>query len=205
MNGQSETRPGPSLFRWALWGVAAFGVAAVVYIIVQASTNPDANRGLRAFAKGEMAALQTPAEPRPAPVTTIYDPEGQPLRLSAFRGEVVVLNLWATWCPPCVAEMPTLAALAAHYEGQPVRVLAVSIDRPDDVDRARAFIGQHAPLEFYSDPNMKLAFDLVPPAPGMPTTVIYGADGVERARLSGGADWGGDDAKALVDHVLAAE
>jgi thiol-disulfide isomerase/thioredoxin len=205
MNGQSEARPGPSLFRWALWGVAAFGVAAVVYIIVQASTNPDANRGLRAFAKGEMAALQTPSEPRPAPVTTIYDPQGEPVRLGDFRGEVVVLNLWATWCPPCVAEMPTLAALAAHYEGQPVRVLAVSIDRPDDVDRARTFIGQHAPLDFYSDPNMKLAFDLVPPAPGMPTTVIYGADGVERARLSGGADWSGADAKALIDHVLAAE
>ena len=75
----------------------------------------------------------------------------------------------------------------------------------EDQRLARAFIGQHAPLDFYSDPNMKLAFDLVPPAPGMPTTVIYGADGVERARLSGGADWSGADAKALIDHVLAAE
>ena len=205
MSDQSAAKPGPRLFGKVLWGVAALGVAAVVYIIGQASTNPDASRGMRAFAKGEMAALQTPKDPRPAPVTTIYDPDGQPVRLGDYRGEVVVLNLWATWCPPCVAEMPTLAALAKHYEGQPVRVLAVSIDRPTEIDKARTFIGQHAPLAFYSDPNMKLAFDLVPPAPGMPTTVIYGADGIERARLSGGADWGGEDAKAVVDHVLGAE
>ncbi|MDP1642426.1 MAG: TlpA disulfide reductase family protein [Phenylobacterium sp.] len=205
MSDQSTAKPGPRLFGKVLWGVAALGVAAVVYIIGQASTNPDASRGMRAFAKGEMAALQTPKDPRPAPVTTIYDPDGQPVRLGDYRGEVVVLNLWATWCPPCVAEMPTLAALAKHYEGQPVRVLAVSIDRPTEIDKARTFIGQHAPLAFYSDPNMKLAFDLVPPAPGMPTTVIYGADGIERARLSGGADWGGEDAKAVVDQVLGAE
>ena len=106
MNGQSEARPGPSLFRWALWGVAAFGVAAVVYIIGQASTNPDASRGMRAFAKGEMAALQTPKDPRPAPVTTIYDPEGQPVRLGDFRGEVVVLNLWRNISPSPIERLP---------------------------------------------------------------------------------------------------
>ncbi len=186
-----------------MWGVAAFGVGAVVYIIVQASSNPDRSNGLNGVARGEMAAFKAAGEPRPAPVTTIYDPDGQPVRLADFRGEVVVLNLWATWCPPCVAEMPTLAKLAADYEGQPVRVLVVSVDREADMDKARAFIAQHAPLAFYSDRNMKLAFDLVPPAPGMPTTVIYGRDGLERGRLSGGADWGGADAKAIVDHVLA--
>ena len=178
MSDQSAAKPRPRLFGKVLWGVAALGVAAVVYIIGQASTNPDASRGMRAFAKGEMAALQTPKDPRPAPVTTIYDPEGQPVRLGDYRGEVVVLNLWATWCPPCVAEMPTLAALADHYQGKPVRVLAVSIDRPADVDKARAFIGQHAPLAFYSDPNMKLAFDLVPPAPGMPAELSYVSRGL---------------------------
>ena len=203
MSGQSAAKPGPDLLRWLLWGVAAFGVAAVVYIIVQATTNPIAPGGLERVAKGEMAALQTPAEPLPAPVTTIYGPEGEPLRLADFKGEVVVLNLWATWCPPCVAEMPTLAKLAADYQGKPVRVVAVSIDREDDLEKARAFMAKNAPLAFYNDPNMKMAFDLKPPAPGMPTTVIYGRDGVERGRLAGGADWSGPDAKAVIDHVLA--
>ena len=82
MSGQSAAKPGPDLLRWLLWGVAAFGVAAVVYIIVQATTNPVAPGGLERVAKGEMAALQTPAEPLPAPVTTIYGPEGEPLRLA---------------------------------------------------------------------------------------------------------------------------
>jgi hypothetical protein len=99
--------------------------------------------------------------------------------------------------------MPTLAKLAGEYAGKPVVVAAVSVDTPADADRAREFIAQHAPLSFYSDPQMKLPFALKPPAAGMPTTVIYGADGLERARLSGGADWSGADARAVIDHVLA--
>ena len=62
---------------------------------------------------------------------------------------------------------------------------------------------QHAPLAFYSDAQMKLPFSLKPQAAGMPTTVIYGPDGLERGRISGGADWSGPDARALLDHVLA--
>ena len=82
-------------------------------------------------------------------------------------------------------------------------VLAISVDRPDDADKARAFIAKHAPLAFYHDPKMALPFAFKPTASGMPTTIIYGADGVERGRLAGGADWGGKDAKALIDKVLA--
>lgn len=116
---------------------------------------------------------------------------------------MVVVNLWATWCAPCVAEMPTLAKLATAYAGKPVAVVPISVDSPKDLDKAKAFIGQNAPLVFYSDPQMKLPFALKPPAIGMPTTVIYGADGVERARLPGSADWSGADARAVIDHVLA--
>jgi hypothetical protein len=79
----------------------------------------------------------------------------------------------------------------------------VSIDSPTGVDKAKAFIAQHAPLTYYADPDMKMPFALKPTAEGMPTTVIYGADGVERGRISGGADWSGPDAKALIDRVLA--
>jgi len=125
------------------------------------------------------------------------------VRIADLKGKVVVLNLWATWCAPCVTEMPTLAKLAARYQGKPVEVVALSIDSPGSQDKARAFIATHAPLAFYSDPKMKFPFALKPSAPGMPTTVIYGADGLERARLSGGADWSGPEAAAIIDRVLA--
>ena len=189
--------------KWGLWGVAVLGVAAVVYIIAQASITPQQKSPLKPLARGEMAKFTIPAEAAPPPADSFLDASGAPRRIADFKGKVTVVNLWATWCGPCVIEMPTLAKLAASYEGKPVEVVAVSIDRPADEGKARAFIAKHAPLAFYHDPKMALPFAFKPVAAGMPTTIIYGADGVERGRLAGGADWSGKDAKALIDKVVA--
>jgi thiol-disulfide isomerase/thioredoxin len=202
VRNQEATRPRSAL-TWALWGVALLGVAAVVYIIAQASINPHGQSGLTGVAKGEMAKLALPKDAGPAPATSFQDPDGKSMRVADFKGKVVVLNLWATWCGPCVLEMPTLAKLATAYQGKSVAVVAVSIDGDRDADKARSFIAGHAPLVFYRDPKLKLPYDLKPSAAGMPTTVIFGKDGVERGRLSGGADWSGKDAKAVIDHLLA--
>ena len=203
MSDQSGARPRGGVLNWALWGVALFGVAAVLYIIVQASSKPEQDSSLKSLARGEMKKLETPLEATAAPTFAFQDAAGKPVRVADFKGKVVVLNLWATWCAPCVAEMPTLAKLAAAYQGKPVTVATVSVDSPKDVEKAKAFIARHPPLAFYGDPEMKLPFAFKPQAMGMPTTIIYGADGLERARLSGGADWSGADARAVVDRVLA--
>jgi thiol-disulfide isomerase/thioredoxin len=208
MSDQSGTSPidGRSRggwLKWAIVGVALFGVAAVLYIIVLASSKPQQEGGLKSVARGEMKKLEVPLEATAAPVHAFQDGAGQPVHVADFKGKVLVLNLWATWCAPCVAEMPTLAKLAAAYAGRPVAVVPVSVDTQKDVEKARAFIGKNAPLGFYSDPQMKLPFAFKPPVSGMPTTVIYSADGVELGRLSGGADWSGADARAVIDHALA--
>lgn len=203
MSDHSGAKPRGGFLNWALWGAALIGVAAVLYIIVQASIKPEQDTSLKAVAHGEMKKLVAPAEATVAPGHVFFDAAGKPVKASDFKGKVLVLNLWATWCAPCVAEMPTLAKLAGEYAGKPVAIVPVSVDTPADVDKAKLFIAQHAPLGFYSDPEMKMPFALKPPAAGMPTTVIYGADGLERARLSGGADWSGADARAVIDHILA--
>ncbi len=195
--------PRSSLLKWALWGVAGIGVAAVVYIIAQASLNPRQEMGLKSVAKGEMAKLILPAEAGVAPVTSFLDKDGKQVRLADFKGKVVVLNVWATWCAPCILEMPTLAKLAAEYEGKPVAVVAVAIDGERDADKAKAFIAKNAPLAYYRDPKLKLPYDLKPQTSAMPTTVIFGKDGVERGRVLGPAEWSGKDAKAVIDKVLA--
>jgi thiol-disulfide isomerase/thioredoxin len=200
----SETgEPRSGLLKWALWGVAGIGVAAVVYIIAQATINPRQEMGLKSVAKGEMAKLTLSAEAGAAPVTSFLDKDGKPVRLADFKGKVVVLNVWATWCAPCILEMPTLAKLAAEYEGKPVAVVAVAIDGDRDADKAKAFIARNAPLVFYRDPKLKLPYDLKPPTSAMPTTVIFGKDGIERGRVLGPAEWSGKDAKAVIDKVLA--
>lgn len=199
----AKSRPG--LLRWALLGAVLFGVAAVLYIIAQALSKPSSGGAVADLAKGEMAKLTVIADAGPAPAASFVDAAGEPVRLADFKGKVVVANLWATWCAPCIEEMPTLAALAKAYEGRPVEVVAISVDRPADVEKARAFLAKHAPLEFYNDPKMGLPFALSPPAAGMPTTVIYGPDGLERGRLAGSADWSSPEARRVVDAVLASD
>src|SRR5690606_7735881 len=126
---------------------ALLGVAAVLYIMAQASFKPtQADAGLKSVAKGEMSQLVLPAEAGSGPATTFYDGGGKPLRVADFKGKVVVLNLWATWCAPCVAEMPTLAKLQAAYAGKPLEVVAVSVDSASAIDKARLFIAAHEPL-----------------------------------------------------------
>ncbi len=185
--------------KWSLWGVGLAGVAAVIYIIAQASSQPEGPSAPGpATPKFDYSAKSTPA-----PDFSFLDPDGKPVRLADFRGQVVVLNLWATWCAPCVIEMPTLARVAQAYAGQPIAVVAISVDSVSDTAKAKAFLAKNAPLKFYQDPSARFPFELNPPAPGMPTTVIYGRDGLERARLSGPSDWSGPGAKAVIDAALA--
>ena len=183
---------------YAPWAAALIGVAVVLYIIV-AVLKP---AGLKGVAHGDMAKLSVAYAGAPEPKTPFLDPQGHVTHLADLKAPVLVVNLWATWCPPCVKEMPTLAALQAQYKGK-VQVAAISMDRSDFRERARAFIGEHAPLTFYQDPQLALPFALTPPVEGFPTTILYGRDGREKARLSGPADWNGPAARAVIDALLA--
>ncbi|MBS0333729.1 MAG: TlpA family protein disulfide reductase, partial [Proteobacteria bacterium] len=91
---------------------------------------------------------------------------------------------------------------AQAYAGKPVEVVAVSIDKPEALAQAKAFIAANAPLKFYNDSTGKMPFVLKPIAAGMPTTLILGKDGLERGRISGEADWAGEGAKKVIDKVL---
>jgi thiol-disulfide isomerase/thioredoxin len=152
------------------------------------------------LAQGDMKHLQVDASPAPAPTTAFIDAAGRPHTLAEFKGKAVVLNIWATWCAPCVEEMPTLAKLQTATVGQPLVVLPVSVDRDEDKANAEAFIAKRPPLPFYGDSKYALAF-AVKPANGdfnLPMTVLIDPAGKVRARLAGGADWSGADARKVI-------
>lgn len=203
---EAVAKPRRGILNLALWSTVVVGGAGFLYIMVQSSTKTaPAGPGVTASAelrKSFAAKVQIPAEPQPAPDYTFYDSTGKAMKIADLKGKVVVMNIWATWCAPCVAEMPTLAKLQATYAGKGVEVLAVSIDSETSATKARLFIAGHDPLKFYHDREMKLPFKIN--APGAPTTVIYGRDGLEKARVAGEADWSGPEARALVDKALAA-
>lgn len=131
-----------------------------------------------------------------APAIGFEDGEGRPVSLAAFRGRPLLVNLWATWCGPCIVEMPSLDALAGR-EGSDIEVIAISQDTNGrqavtDFFRARNF----SRLEAYLDPQMRLM-----PALGidtLPTTILYDREGVEVWRMTGMADWHGERAARLL-------
>jgi len=150
-----------------------------------------------------MAKLEVADKPAAPAAITAEGPDGKLIDLRAFKGQVVVVNLWATWCAPCVKEMPTLARLQQEYAGKPVKVLAISLDKgADDIAKAKSFIADKPPLGFYHG-QYSLAFSIDPPAEGLPTTILYDREGRERARLAGGADWSTPQAKAVLDRLLS--
>ena len=202
-DGNGTGAPKRNLLKWAIGGAMLIGVAAVLYVMVAASFKSSGPANLNEFKRGSLAKLEVPAEPRAAPGTTFFDEAGKPVTLADFKGQVVVMNLWATWCAPCKKEMPTLAKLAAAYAVQPLKVVAVSVDRDSDLNLAQAEMAANAPLKLYRDPSYKISFDLEPRAQGYPTTVVYDKQGRERARLSGEADWSSPEARALVETLLA--
>jgi len=189
--------------KWVIGAALLIGVAAVLYVIVSASFKPAGVLDLKEFKKASLEKLEVPPEPRAAPTTVFTDMDGKPHTLADFKGQVVVMNLWATWCAPCKREMPTLAKLQAVYATQPVKVLPISVDRDSDVNLIQAEMAANPPLRSYRDPSYKISFELEPRAAGYPTTVIYDKQGRERARLAGDADWSSKEARGLVEALLS--
>ncbi len=180
--------------------VIAAGLGALLYAIAGCSNTPG---DLKSLAKGAMAKLTVSDHPAPPPDTAFKDGAGARHTLREFKGKIAIVNIWAIWCGPCKEEIPSLARLQAAYAGRPVTVAAISVGKGDDEPAGRRFIDRNPPLSFYSEPTYALAYAFQPMIEGMPTTIIYDRKGVERARLSGGADWSGPDARAVIDSLLA--
>jgi thiol-disulfide isomerase/thioredoxin len=179
------------------------GMGAALYVIPACSSKPGAD--LKSLAQGQMKAMVVEDAPAPPPDVPFTDAAGKTHTLAEFKGKAVVLNLWATWCAPCVEEMPTLAKLAASSAGQPVVVVPVSLDRDEDRANAVAFIAKRPPLAFYAEPKYALAYAFKPPIAGLPTTVLIDAAGKVRARVPGGADWSGPDAAKVIQALKDAQ
>lgn len=136
------------------------------------------------------------------PEVTVADPSGEELVLSDL-GEPVLLNLWATWCAPCVVEMPLLDELAADLEGE-VRVVTVSEDMRGAEVVEPFFAARDLPnLPQWLDPQNELAFTFGG-GPVLPLTVLYDAEGNELWRVIGAYDWSSEEARAEVLGALAA-
>jgi thiol-disulfide isomerase/thioredoxin len=158
---------------------------------------------LNGLNKGAMAAFLVRPKALDLPDFTFADGEGETKSLADFKGQVVLLNIWATWCVPCREEMPALDKLQTSLGGKDFAVVAVNIDK-GGADKARAFLEETGAtqLALYTDPTTKLFSTLK--AVGMPTTLLISRDGKEMGRLIGPADWASPEAKRLIEAAIAA-
>jgi thiol-disulfide isomerase/thioredoxin len=138
-----------------------------------------------------LSALVLEKTPKSAPDVHFIDPKGARHALQAFRGRYVLLNLWATWCGPCVNELPSLARLAKFAPG--VRVVVVDTGDKDTVDAA-AFLKEHdaGNLVAYRDNEKVMMKNFV--AISLPMTVLIDPQGNIVAKAAGPADWGTPEA-----------
>lgn len=145
-----------------------------------------------------LAVLKLEKRPKPAPDVRFTDAAGGRHALDAFRGRYVLLNMWATWCAPCVNELPSLARLAQFAPG--LKVVPVDTGDRGTVDAA-GFLKSHGAgsLPVYVDSEKMMLRSFV--VPGLPTTILIGPDCKEIARAEGPADWGSADAVAYFKRI----
>lgn len=188
-----------------LWGLANIVlIAAIAYgiymLLHRAPTefvpNPVTIRSIK--------GLQPIVPPLDIPDQELFvDAEGKSVNLSRYKGKVVVFNMWATWCAPCVKEIPSLSRLK---ELRPdIEVVALSHDTAKTAAELRAFLDKYTAqnLEVFYSPHMKLQLEL--PTRGIPTTFLISPSGKIFNKVEGDIDWSSKETLALIDQTGAVQ
>ncbi len=194
-----------------LYGICGLGIVLAIGLLVFSPSfyrqlPPDARADLFTDVfVDEMAGFQVLTPPISAEGLEFLDKDGQSLELSAFHDSVVLINFWATWCAPCLAEMPSLNRLQMalgneNLAGADFQVITIATGRNENADIDSFFTNQNiSHLTRYRDPNLRLALALG--AGSLPTTVLMDRDGFIIARLQGEADWDSAEAVRLIEFL----
>lgn len=133
------------------------------------------------------------------------DSIARPKTLADYRGDVLFINIWATWCGPCRIEMPSIEELHRAYAAKGLKVVGISVDDPGSDDAIRAFAKEYGlTFEILHDPagqEGKISRDFQ--TSGYPETVIVGRDGIIRKKYLGARNWNSAENRALIDRLLA--
>ncbi|WP_416877031.1 TlpA family protein disulfide reductase [Litorimonas sp.] len=177
------------------------GLIAVFGVVVQSCQKP--KTGLERLSVASLSKLTILEAPPPQPDLSFTSTGDEKMSLSDYRGQVILVNAWATWCPPCVAEMPSLNNLQKQRGGEAFQVVTISLDnKKEDITEFFEENGIDA-LPSWHDSTYQINGKLQ--LPGLPTSVIYDRSGREVARLLGEAEWDSPEAFALIDYLTANE
>jgi thiol-disulfide isomerase/thioredoxin len=190
-------KPRTRLFATLAAGFAMVAAAAVLYGIigrdVHATATPPAVLDKLKLTNGRPAA----------PEIGFVDAMGKPLRLADFRGRYVLVNLWATWCGPCINELPELARLQKELPQDRITVVPVDVLEKLDAEKLGAFLNMHQAdgLPVYIDQDRATQRGFI--ANELPLTVLIDAEGREVARAAGGQKWDDPASAAYLKAISA--
>ena len=183
------------------------GIAlALLYAVFSASSKGSNRDPVAKFAVGTLSKLDTSDRGEVAPAAPFVDGEGTEVTFQDFEGQVVLVNYWATWCGPCEREMPSLAALQTARGDDAFKVVAISVDSPEDLDYAEQRLRELSGgvLEFYrladGPDGWQVVYD-TGAGGGFPTTILYDKTGLKVAKVEGEADWASYEAIGLIDQI----
>ena len=180
-------------FRCALYTLTVAGAISAA----AGTVDPDVLRQLR---EGDMIRLIVHDQPQPVPDIEVVGESGG-TTIGDFDGSVIVLNFWATWCAPCIKEMPSLDRLQQSFDPEDVRVLAVATGR-NSVPKVERFLEENdiRTLQILYDRRTKLsgAMSVI----SIPVTVLIDRNGFEVARFIGDTEWDSEEAIRVIE-VLA--
>jgi thiol-disulfide isomerase/thioredoxin len=185
-----------------------FSILAALALALVLAPGPVPGAG-QAQAQESMPEIDTGGEsslidpPLPIPKETIEDALGRPIQLSSFKGSFVLLNFWATWCGPCVEEMPSLDRLQGELEKEGLKVVAASVDR-DGIKAAAPFLRKLGlkNLTLYTDRRSQVFHALQ--AKALPTTFLIDREGLIVRRWVGAIPWDSAGSKAFLRAYLNA-
>lgn len=176
-------------------------IAAAIYTALVGSAIALDVSALTEMREGDMRKLRFHTEAKEVPDVPITLADGSQGNLDIYKGKIVVLNFWATWCAPCRKEMPELSALQADLGGEDFDVVTLATGRNEPNDIARFLMETEITnLPMHRDPKQKLARALG--VFGLPVTLILDRDGNEIARMQGEANWHSDNAVDIIKAII---
>jgi len=216
MSDTAAVKPRKSFPRLPVAGLVIVAVAIAVAVWVsngggsvarECPVQPLDRAAIDAAAQGELAALNATADGRSYADLAFQDASGKPTDVAAFKGKMLLINFWASWCVPCREEMPALNALAEKFNSDAFQVLPVNLDIGESgLEKAKAFLkeGNWPNLPLYADPTFK-AFERLKTqavAIGLPATLLVDENGCELAVLQGPAEWHTPDGDRVIEALI---
>ncbi len=183
-----------------LTAFVAIGVLSMIYVLGAAMLTPSSVDSSGFETSGDMEKFVIVSERPDFSKAGFMNDTQQMVQIDDFRGRVVLVNLWATWCAPCLVEMPALDRLQETLGGDDFEVVAISLDK--NADKAREWLKTNEidNLAFYTDERLTLHADFG--AKGLPTSYLIDPKGRLIGYLEGDAAWDAADAETLIEHFI---